>query len=111
GYAPLRDGVFTRSMRLLRPGCATGALRRRTVSRRASFAFLPLVSATLVFASPSAGQVGERSAQPEAKLSHAVARIADSVPPETPVHVIVGGVDATHAADAAAAHGHVGKQL
>src|SRR5713226_9352632 len=98
-------------MRLLRPGRATAARQRPIGSRGSLFALFPLALATLVFVSPSAAQVGARTDQPETKLSHALAEVADSVPPETPVHVIVEAVDATHAADATAAHGHVGKQL
>ena len=98
-------------MRLFRPGRATAARQRPTGFRRSQFALFPVALATLVFVSPSAGQVGARTDQREAKLSHALAEIADSVAPETRVQVIVEGVDATHATDAAAAHGHVGRQL
>src|SRR5207253_6372970 len=80
-------------------------------SRRSLFAALPVALATLVFVSPSAAQVGGRAAQPEAKLSHELAQIAGSAAPDTPVPVIVEAVDITYAAEAAAAHGHVGKHL
>jgi serine protease AprX len=98
-------------MRLLRPGRTTAARQRPIGSRRSLFALFPVALATLVFASPSAGQVGARADQPEAKLSHALAVIASSLPSETRVNVIVEGADATDAADAAAAHGRAGKQL
>jgi len=43
------------------------------------FALFPLALATLVFVSPSAAQVGARADRPDAKLSHALAQIAESV--------------------------------